>query len=203
MRRGIRHLCGSLCVHYDDIKEESEEFEGISNRPDAAVLCYPVITSGKYIHEDSFVSLFGLDASEEELEYLSLEKQVKRHTPPVFLWTTAEDELVPPENSILFADACRKNGVRCAFHMFSSGRHGLSLADEDWANGVHQNPYTLEQLACINTKIESGKLVVPKEARAGFQERYTQFDIQNENPNEEVMVWQKLADIFLKEVFFM
>lgn len=51
------HLCGSLCVHFEDVKDA--EYEGISNRPDAAILSYPVITSGKYAHRDSFCVLFG------------------------------------------------------------------------------------------------------------------------------------------------
>ena len=42
------HLCASLCVHFEDIEDPNPEYEEISNRPDAAVLCYPVIIAGKY-----------------------------------------------------------------------------------------------------------------------------------------------------------
>ena len=42
-------------------------------------------------------------ASEEELEYMSLEKQVTEYMPPCFLWQTATDELVPVQKSFLFA----------------------------------------------------------------------------------------------------
>ena len=51
------HLCGNICVHFEDIKDA--EYEGISNRPDAAILSYPVITSGEFAHRDSFCALFG------------------------------------------------------------------------------------------------------------------------------------------------
>ena len=39
-----------------DIKDPDEKYQKFSNRPDAAVLSYPVITSGKYAHRDSFVA---------------------------------------------------------------------------------------------------------------------------------------------------
>ena len=82
------HLCGSLCVHNKDVEDPEEAYQNISNRPDAAILSYPVITSGKYAHRDSFVALFGKEPSEQELDYMSLENHVTKDTPPCFLWQT-------------------------------------------------------------------------------------------------------------------
>ena len=48
----------------------------MAENPNAVILSYPVITSGEYAHRGSFTALLGTDASEEELEYMSLEKQV-------------------------------------------------------------------------------------------------------------------------------
>lgn len=195
------HLCGSLCVHYEDIKEESAEYSGISNRPDSAVLSYPVITSGEKAHRGSFIALLGEDASPEELEYMSLEKQVTEKTPPCFLWATATDEAVPVENSEMYVRACREKGVPCAFHMFTSGKHGLSLADEDWANGVHMNPYTEEQLVSVMRKVHAGEVQVSERVRAEWEEMEKQ---QKEGdarvPVPEVTVWPELADAFLKNL---
>lgn len=195
------HLCGSLCVHYEDIKDESAEYSGISNRPDSAVLSYPVITSGEKAHRGSFVALLGEDASPEELEYMSLEKQVTEKTPPCFLWATATDEAVPVENSEMYVRACREKGVPCAFHMFTSGKHGLSLADEDWANGVHMNPYTEEQLVSVMRKVHAGEVQVSERVRAEWEEMEKQ---QKEGdarvPVPEVTVWPELADAFLKNL---
>lgn len=65
------HLCGSLAVHGDGPQiQPGGEYAGISNRPDAVVLSYPVITSGEYAHRDSFAALLGEDASKEDLEYM-------------------------------------------------------------------------------------------------------------------------------------
>ena len=127
------HLVGSLAVHYQDALLKEEPDSEISNRPDATLLCYPVITSGGKAHLGSFDRLFGADASREELTWASLEKQVTLDTPPAFLWQTMTDETVPVENSILYAKACEDVGVPCELHLFMEGRHGLSLANEDWA----------------------------------------------------------------------
>lgn len=78
------HLCGSLGVHFQDIKEENSLLKEVSCRPDAMILGYPVITSGKYRNEDSFLALLGEDSDEEEREYLSVEKHVTEEMPPCF-----------------------------------------------------------------------------------------------------------------------
>lgn len=141
------HLCGSLAVHGDGPQIQlGGEYAVISNRPDAVVLSYPVITSGEYAHRDSFAALLGEDASKEDLEYMSLELHVTKNTPPVFLWQTATDEAVPVENSYLFAQSCKKAGVPFEHHVFRRGMHGLSLANEDWANGNFGGLYCMKQL---------------------------------------------------------
>ena len=53
------HLCASLCVHYKDVKDCRPEYDEVSNRPDAAILAYPVITSKGYEDSESFRALLG------------------------------------------------------------------------------------------------------------------------------------------------
>lgn len=105
-------------------------YQTASAKPNAVILSYPVITLGDCAHRGSFTALLGADASEEELEYMSLEKQVTEYMPPCFLWQTATDELVPVQKSFLFAQALQEKKIPYAFHVFSKGKHGLSLADE-------------------------------------------------------------------------
>ena len=46
------HLASTAGCHYDDGNLESSDFiERASSRPDAMILCYPVITFGKYRHD--------------------------------------------------------------------------------------------------------------------------------------------------------
>lgn len=121
------HLCASLCVHFEDVAEE--KYAGLSNRPDAAILCYPVITTGTYSHKSSVRQLLGDLATLDELKYMSVEKQVKADTPPAFIWHTATDESVPVENSEMYAKALREQRIPYALHIYSEGGHGRNLGE--------------------------------------------------------------------------
>lgn len=206
------HLCGSLAVHYD--AEElvlGGEYEGISNRPDAVILSYPVITSGEYAHRGSFTALFGTEATAEELEYMSLEKHVSKNTPPTFLWQTVTDELVPVENSYLFAKACKEHGVTYEHHVFGNGRHGLSLANEDWAYGNYGGHYTMQQFIetlefLVNNHVElpppfnmMGELPEGVSVKDAILQGMKQFAPPSE-PDEGIAVWPQLAHNWLKKV---
>ncbi len=92
-------------------------------RPDGMILCYPVITSGKYAHRGSFENLLGEEAGREEcgkdvnslLSRLSLETRVTEETPPSFIWHTFTDGSVPVEISLLLVSALRSAGVSQSF----------------------------------------------------------------------------------------
>lgn len=98
-------------------------------RINAAVLSYPVITMGRYAHATTRDIITG--GSEQLAELLSMEKRVTVNTPPTFIWHTVNDDCVPTENSMLYAEACRKAGVPFALHIFERGKHGLSLCNEE------------------------------------------------------------------------
>ena len=203
------HLCASLCVHYPDISDPDPKYAPISARPDAAVLGYPVITSGEYAHSDSFTALLGADAGEKELEYMSLEKHVTDDMPPCFLWQTASDDSVPVENSYLFAMACRKAGVPFAHHVFSEGIHGMSVATEEWLEGCYGTPYTLEQIDRLTEAIEQGATPYPTEkaeeirtAFSGKRDGGKKWDPEIKQwlkgILDEVGMWTKLAEKWLE-----
>lgn len=125
------HLTASLGVHHaSDIPGAGDGIDKQSNRPDALILSYPVISSGEFRHKGSFNNLLGENASEKMIAFMSLENQVTQNTPPTFLWHTAEDAGVPAENSMLFAQALSKHNIPYELHIFPNGRHGLGLAPE-------------------------------------------------------------------------
>lgn len=159
------HLVGSLAVHYQDVELKEGPLRDISNRPDAVLLCYPVITSGEKAHRGSFELLLGKEAAAEMLDWASLEKHVTADTPPAFLWHTLTDELVPVENSIFYVQACREAGVPCELHLFMKGNHGMSLANEDWAsnNLGEDSIYTMmQQWQTIKTLYAQNPVAVPE-----------------------------------------
>jgi len=124
------HLAGVSSVHFDFGKEGGDEIDKVSCRPDMTILCYPVITTGEYGHKNSFKALLGENPTQELLDFMSIEKQVKENTPPVFLWHTAEDQSVPMENSLFLSKALKEKGVDFELHIFPKGRHGLGLKSE-------------------------------------------------------------------------
>lgn len=126
------HLAAGLGVHWHrSYLSGRQAIPPGSNRPDGLVLCYPVISTGEFRHKGSFRNLLGEDPSPEDLEHLSLEHHVSEKTPPAFLWHTGGDRGVPLENSILFAQALRKQGIPFDLHIYQHGPHGLSLANEE------------------------------------------------------------------------
>ena len=124
------HLCATLGTtwHWPVFAQALEH--DVSWRPDSQLLCYPVLTSGEYAHRDSFVKLLGEDASPEAVVRMSMENNVTEKTVPTFLWHTVGDQLVPVENSLLYAAALQKHRVPFELHLYEKGGHGLATCDE-------------------------------------------------------------------------
>lgn len=108
----------------------SDPIDQCSARPDAMILCYPVITFGEYRHQGSMNSLLGENPEEGLKKAMSNEQNITANTPPTFLWHTAEDQSVPVENSLLFAGQLSRHKVPFSLHVFPKGRHGLGLGKE-------------------------------------------------------------------------
>ena len=202
------HVCASLCDYWDEIEDNDPEYKDISCRPDAAILSYPVISSGEYAHQDSFRFLLGkdiYDRDDDEAKYLldrySLEKHVKPTNPPCFIWQTETDDLVPVQNSYLYADACKNAGVKYEHITFPEGPHGLSIPNLDWAKGNHGEPYSAEQSFALVKAIKEGRIEASKEEAEGL------LGFLGPYPNDpdfigfpEVCVWPEKADKFIKSL---
>lgn len=141
------HLCASLGVLWDkSVLHEPLRVSAEQIKPNALILGYPVI-------DLTLVSpVFADIPGEEEALFLSeamltktlgsrqpapavlnryrADLHVSAATPPTFLWHTADDELVPARNALLFATALAEHGVPYELHIFDHGVHGLALADE-------------------------------------------------------------------------
>ena len=126
------HLSCSAAIHFDDgDKNSSDPIERESSRPDAAVLCYPVISFEKeFSHMGSRNNFLGDEQNEGLIHKFSCENSVRENTPPMFLWHTAEDASVPVENSLIFAAALRQKKIPFEMHIYPHGRHGLGLAED-------------------------------------------------------------------------
>lgn len=105
-------------------------------KPNGLFLCYPVISSGRYAHNGSFLQLLGEDVDEIQKQKVSLELHVTKDMPEAFIWHTYEDGAVPVENSMLLAMAMRKAGVNFELHIYPKGGHGLALANEETSGNL-------------------------------------------------------------------
>lgn len=125
------HLAGSLgALWNNEIIEKYLDIKNEEVKPNAMILCYPVISSGEFAHKGSFDSLLGEKEAEISRENLSLEKLVSIETPKTFLWHTFDDGTVPVQNSLLFSNALASNKVQFELHIYPSGVHGLGLCEE-------------------------------------------------------------------------
>lgn len=127
------HLCANFGTLWNsDFLKKFADYKPEEIKPNALCLCYPVITSGEFAHEGSIKNVLGSQFDDKKMqEFVSLETQVNKDVPPVFMWHTNEDQSVPLENSLLFATALRKNHIPFEYHVFTKGLHGLSLSNEE------------------------------------------------------------------------
>lgn len=97
------HLAAALCT-MSDIK------------PKACILGYPCILEriGKILAN----RIPGLDSL------------VSENTPPTFIVAASDDDVVPIENSIVYADMLGKHNVPYEMHIFSKGGHGFSTSTD-------------------------------------------------------------------------
>lgn len=131
------HLAATSGVFYDLPDLKGHDDLPFSNRPDAMILCYPVITCDPpFAHQGSYKNLLGKDADAAARARMAPDQHVSASTPPTFLWHTAEDAGVPPQNSMIFAMSLAQHNLAYELHVFPEGRHGLGLAPE--------NPHTAQ-----------------------------------------------------------
>lgn len=115
------HLAASLGTYHGEL---TEAFGNV--RPDGEILCYPVITSGKYAHRESAENIA---PTAELTDKISLEKHIPADFPPAFIWHCADDTAVPAENSLMLAAELSKHKIPYELHIFPEGGHGIALCD--------------------------------------------------------------------------
>ena len=120
------HLVADQSCEYPTVSERMGE--KLDCRPTAVALSYAVINDQDGTFENL---LFGYSNDEKMRlkEQLLIDKLVGKHTPPTFIWTTAEDTVVPPTNSLNYASALSKANVPFELHIYPKGQHGKSTGD--------------------------------------------------------------------------
>lgn len=133
------HLAASLGTLFNEDEFQKVFRRGDSIRPNAMVLCYPVITSDEFAHTASICNVSGSDEGSEKYKWFGLDRHVDEQTPPTFLWHTAEDKIVPVENSLKMAAALSKAKIPFELHIFPYGQHGMSVCTEEVGTSSEYN----------------------------------------------------------------
>jgi len=137
------HLASTLLTHFDDGNASAPDaIERVSSRPDLGILCYAVITMKTGTHGGSKRNLLGTNPTPELVAELSSEDHVITNTPPCFIWSTADDQSVPMENSLKFAAALRAASVPVELHVYEQGPHGQGLGGRDDYDPAKWLPWT-------------------------------------------------------------
>lgn len=127
------HLASmATTMHLPANKKSTNELERWSSRPAFSLLIYPVIAlAGPYAHNYSKDMLLGKNPDNNLVDSLSTHNRVNDHTPPTFIIFSNDDEVVPPENGILFYQALRRHNVRSSLHIYDHGGHGYGMGVKD------------------------------------------------------------------------
>ena len=102
------------------------------------------------LFQDVNYAYFGSDDPDEEVfAAASPALHVTKDTPPMFLWATCEDNVVPVRNTIWMAEALSAAKVPFEVHIYEKGPHGLSTANQLSAAAKEQiSPDVADWLNC-------------------------------------------------------
>lgn len=132
---------------------------GASYRPAALILGYALTDyvynserikecddEVKALYRAVNIALTGTEEpSDELLREISPALQVNDHTPPTFLWATADDELVPIQNTLTMAQGLAEHQIPFEVHIFERGHHGLAMASQATAKRKSQILRTVDK----------------------------------------------------------
>lgn len=144
------HLAANLAVEHQNIEKKTGV--ALQCKPTAVGLGYPVI-SKNHGHQGSYESILNGYSEEEKTELLktlNLNEAVSDETPPAFIWATAKDTVVPPDNALRYAMALDQRGIDYELHIYPRCNHGKStgsLEVNDWDNGIERLPRWLDDCA--------------------------------------------------------
>ena len=118
------HLASLVSTYSLPIEGERTDYiDSFPCRPDATILCYPVIQAPEFgpAHSTSFENLCG---DVIPFASVSTDRLVGPDTPPAFLFHTSTDNGVDVRNSYAYAEALKRNGIPNEVHIFARGGHG-------------------------------------------------------------------------------
>lgn len=132
------HLAASLITSGSTPTYDARDaMDRVNPVPICSGLIYPVIAATKpYTHPLSAQMLLGPDPDAALVARRSPAQHVDGSTPPVFLTHAIDDEPVPYQNTVQFADAMRAAQRPVEAHLFEEGGHGFGIGPSNAPAGL-------------------------------------------------------------------
>ena len=124
------HAAAMLATRYDvQVYAPLDKTDTQSAKPNFVGLMYPVITMrSPGAHSVSRERLLGPTPSPELIDAYSCERLVTADTPPTFIATAADDDVIPAHaNSLAMYQALQAARVSTELHIFDQGGHGFGI----------------------------------------------------------------------------
>jgi acetyl esterase/lipase len=123
------HLAGMLATGAaESFYVPTDDIDNQVMKPAFAALLYPVITMmAPFDQTQSRLNIIGRHPTQDLREDFSVERQVSRETPPIFLAHALDDPIVPVDHSLMMFQALRSAGIDTEIHVFQSGGHGWGM----------------------------------------------------------------------------
>jgi acetyl esterase/lipase len=123
------HLACTTATQPDLHRDPQDDLAGgYAARPDRVILAYAVISmldglcAGRLLGDKAGDAYW--------LQQMSNELHVSGNTPPVFIFHTADDPVVPVTHALRYAQSCLCSHVPLEMHIYRSGPHGVGLATD-------------------------------------------------------------------------
>ena len=127
------HLAGYTALLPErELYDGNDRFEGVSARPDFAVLLFPVVSLRKpYDTTRTRREIVGTRPTEAAEEAWSLDTHASASAPPMILFSSADDPITPPGHNLALFEALNRAGAKVEMHIFADGGHGWGLGTPD------------------------------------------------------------------------
>ena len=123
------HLAGSLSTIFDEgDPKAADPIERVGDRPDFVILSYARLSLSPEIPRPlTMESMIGENATQEQLNAVSVERHVTSRNSPAFIYATTADQTVNSLNATAFYDALKRAAVPVELHIFERGSHGTGI----------------------------------------------------------------------------
>ena len=142
---------GHLALLAAEFGEKSNELAklgintNVSLMPNFIMPIYPVVSMQDDIaHLWSRKSLLGKDQGQDRKDAFSMELNVTKNMPPVFLLAAKDDKTVDYRNSVRMDEALTNGNVPHKYILLEEGGHGFGMGNNDFVHSTQWNETMLK-----------------------------------------------------------